>query len=571
MQAALPRHLERCHASEESVAAALKLSGKERRAAFENLRKRGIYESNQKSVRSGNVTTIMRERDSSKPTIDAKICPSCKGFYSKGYMWRHRKTCKGTEVETSTPAIPVQLLSLTDIPVDSTFATALLAAFHQSPVGDLCRTDWVIQAIGQHQWAKNTKDDKTSSMTAMRRLAHLVLTCREVIKEGGTTNSEPFTGEDLFKRKKFPIVTKALKICTQGEHKIKASLTVGLSYLMRSSAETLRAVYLIREEDDKADEMTKYLDILKHEWAPLTNKAVADIKIRGEELLRRPIQLPLDEDIKSIKVYTFSTINALLEDPDKLWTTHDFNQLRTLLVCRLTLFNARRGGEPARLRLTSWFDAEKGSWVDPKAVERLSEGDRLLTGAYLITWIVGKGKQLVPILFPKDIVKGIRKLVSLRATVAINPINRYLFPATRNSTRPVMGNQCIAAICLAAGIQAPERVTAAKEGNKITATKMRHRASTVYAGLDVPEKDRKAFYVHMGHSAAINADIYQMPSSIQEMVIVGKHLSNMDDFDGKNWETSTANVLFCKSTLQQKYSKSSLITFILHNSSEMAP
>jgi hypothetical protein len=401
MQAALPRHLERCHASEESVAAALQLSGKEKRAAFEDLRKRGIYESNQKSVRSGNLTSIIRERDILKPTTDTKICPSCKGFYSKGYMWRHRKTCKGTEVESSPPGIPVQLLSLTNIPIDSTFATALLAAFHQSPVGDLCRTDWVIQTIGQHQWAKNTKDDKTGSMTAMRRLAHLVLTCRQVIKEGGTTNSELFTGEDLFKRKKFPIVTKALEICTKGEHKIKASLAVGLSYLMRSSAETLRAVYLIREEDDKAEEMTKFLDVLKHSWAPITNKAVSDIKIRGEELLRRPIQLPLDEDVKSIKVYTLSAITTLLENPDMVWTTHDFNQLRTLLVCRLTLFNARRGGEPARLRLTNWFDAEKGSWVDPRAVQMLSEGDKLLTGAYLITWIVGKGKQLVPILFTK--------------------------------------------------------------------------------------------------------------------------------------------------------------------------
>jgi hypothetical protein len=144
--------------------------------------------------------------------------------------------------------------------------------------------------------------------------------------------------------------------------------------------------------------------------------------------------------------------------------------------------------------------------------------------------------------------------VSLRSTVAINPVNIYLFPATRNSTWPVMGNQCIAAICVAAGIQAPDRVTAAKEGNKVTATKMRHRASTIYAGLDVPEKDRKAFYVHMGHSAEINANVYQMPSSIQEMVVVGKHLQSMDNFEGKKWETRTENILCRKSTLPQKYS-----------------
>ena len=534
------------------MAAALKLTGKERHAAFEELRKRGIYETNQQSVRGGNLTSILRERETIKPPTDAKICPSCKGFYSKTYMWRHRKTCKGTPVQASTPGIPVQLLSLTDIPVESTFATALLAAFHNSPVGDVCRSDWVIQTVGQHQWAKNTKDDKTGSMTAMRRLAHLLITCRKVRKERDPANSEPFDGEDMFKRKNFKLVTAALHICTKGENEntIKASLTVGLSYLLRSSAETLRAVYLIREEDHKAEEMTKYIYILKHSWAPITNKAIGEIRTRGEELLRRPIHLPLDDDVKAIKVYTLTTITALLDNTD--WTTHDFNQLRTLLVCRLTLFNARRGGEPAKLRLANWDDAEKGNWVDTRAVATLGEGDRLLTGFYLITWIMGKGKSLVPILFPKDIVMGIRKLVSLRTQVGINPVNKFLFPATRGSTRPVMGNQCIAAVCQAAGIQAAERVTAAKESNKITATKMRHRASTIYAGLDVPEKDRKAFYVHMGHSAEINANIYQMPSSIQEMVIVGKHLHNMDNFDGKKWETSIADVSFSVSVNSYK-------------------
>jgi hypothetical protein len=533
MQTRLPRHLQRSHAGEESVAAALKLSGKERNTAFEELRKRGIYDTNQKSVRGGDLTSIIRERDSVKPSTNAKICPSCKGFYGKDYMWRHRKTCKGTPLEVSTPGIPVQLLSLTDIPPDSTFATALLAAFQSNPVGDLCRSDWVIQTIGQHQWAKNTKDDKTGSMTAMRRLAHLVLTCQEVIKKSDKRTGESFEGEDLFKRKNFKIVTEALHICIQGENKLKASLAVGLSYLFRSATETLRAVYLIREEDEKAEEMSKFLDILKHQWAPITNKAIGEIRTRGEELLRRPIHLPLDEDVKAIKVYTLTTITGLLDNPPATWTTHDFNQLRTLLVCRLTLFNARRGGEPAKLRLTNWVDAEKGSWVDPRAIASLEEGDRLLTGAYLITWIMGKGKSLVPILFPKDIVMGIRKLVSLRTAIEINPANKFLFPATRGSTNPVMGNQCIAAVCQAAGIQEPDQVTAAKEPNKITATKMRHRASTIYAGLDVPERDRKAFYVHMGHSAEINANVYQMPSSIQEMVIVGKHLQNMDNFDGK--------------------------------------
>ena len=426
------------------------------------------------------------------------------------------------------PSIPVELLSRTDNLVDDTFASYILAAFHAGPVGELCRSDWAIQTVGQHQWAKTIKDDKTGTMTAMRRLPHMVLECRKLILCSSDTNtSEDFDCEDMFRRKNFDIVTKALHNYSKGETKCKASLQVGVSYLLRSSAETLRAVYLIREQDDRADELGKFLIILTNQWKNITNKANGEILMRSQEILRRPAQLPLEEDIMSLKEYSMTCCNKLLEN--ETWTTFDFNQLRTLLVCRLTLFNARRSGEPAKLLLKDWSDAENGAWIDPRFQRNLSPADQLLMGQYKLTYIPGKGKSLVPLLFPEDLVPGMQKLVSLRKHVGINPNNRFVFAATRGSTRPVMGNQCIAAVCLAAGVTESGRVTGANETSRVTATKVRHRASTMYAGLDVPEKDRATFYRHMGHSAQINADNYQCPQAIQEVLIVGKHLANMDN------------------------------------------
>ena len=40
----------------------------------------------------------------------------------------------------------------------------------------------------------------------------------------------------------------------------------------------------------------------------------------------------------------------------------DFVKLRDILVCRLTLFNARRG-EPSRLLLRQWEDAQYNEWL----------------------------------------------------------------------------------------------------------------------------------------------------------------------------------------------------------------
>lgn len=43
--------------------------------------------------------------------------------------------------------------------------------------------------------------------------------------------------------------------------------------------------------------------------------------------------------------------------------------LRDALVCRLTLFNARRGGEPSRMVKSELKDALEGKWIDQCRVE----------------------------------------------------------------------------------------------------------------------------------------------------------------------------------------------------------
>ena len=45
---------------------------------------------------------------------------------------------------------------------------------------------------------------------------------------------------------------------------------------------------------------------------------------------------------------------------------------RSLVVCRLTLFNGRRGEEPARMLLKEWLDAKNGKWLRRHEVSKIS-------------------------------------------------------------------------------------------------------------------------------------------------------------------------------------------------------
>ncbi len=42
---------------------------------------------------------------------------------------------------------------------------------------------------------------------------------------------------------------------------------------------------------------------------------------------------------------------------------------------------------------------------------------------------------------------------------------------------------------------------------RLTATTMMIRVSTLYAGIEMSETDRKLFYKHMGHNSAISQNV----------------------------------------------------------------
>ena len=62
-------------------------------------------------------------------------------------------------------------------------------------------------------------------------------------------------------------------------------------------------------------------------------------------------QLPLEVDIKMIRHHAIDIMRKYEADAFQMWDIHSFVELRDCACTRLTLFNGRRGREPARLRL----------------------------------------------------------------------------------------------------------------------------------------------------------------------------------------------------------------------------
>jgi len=124
----------------------------------------------------------------------------------------------------------------------------------------------------------------------------------------------------------------------------------------------------------------------------------------------------------------------------------------------------------------------------------MSEPDRSVFRDMKVMYQTGKGNHLVPFLVPADTMSALDKLcdVYTRNDCGVLSSNTYLFPSTNNSAEHVYGWLAVHKVAEAAGV---ERV------DLVTATRVRHRVSTLYAALDIPPNQRSNFYQHMGNSS----------------------------------------------------------------------
>jgi integrase len=521
-QSHLARHLKLKHPEMDSVKAALQLPpGPLQTAAFDRIKKEGIFELNKRIISSGEDIQLQREYTAGNGTDEMKMCTNCKGFYASSSIYKHKQECAKASVKCTTqiPSAPMFMLNRNPHS-DPAFEKILRGIRNEK--GILCRTDTTLGTIGLHQWQKSAKKDysaRKSVATDMRQLAQLILTVRSM------ENDPSFTCADLFVKTNFVKVTNAIDFLTipepqeeenEKEYREKNNLKISLCYLLKTAATIMIPTYLIDDQEEKAKHMETFLIILQHKKSTIVNPAVYQVRMESQARLRCPKRLPLEEDVAKLQKYINTEMVKLARD-DVVWNEHTFNHLRALLICRLTVFNGRRGGEPARMTLLDWKRANDEVWINKQKKDTLDEIDKALLGKYKLAYMEGKGRCLVGILIPLNCIPAIKKLVSLRKQMGICAKNKFLFPAGRKSLEHPQGSQVIAKVCSDSGVTAD-----------ITATDMRHRASEEFSLLDLTDAERKAWFKHMGHSEAISTDVYTCPAGIREVLTVGKYLERMD-------------------------------------------
>ena len=516
-QSRLVRHLKRQHKQEEAVKSAMNLPRVEQQRAFEQIRKEGIYKMNLILIKE-NLPLLRERRKGECSNVDLRMCGGCRGFFDKKQIYRHKKNCNFiTGTACGSVNFAKSSRSAESMGVKEDFKL-VLDSFRDDESGKLCQTDHLIILLGKSLWAKSIKKEKHVVMSEMRLLANLVLKMR--LK----SLNETLSAKDVLNNDHFETLSDAIRdLSTKENGKIKAGLKVRIGFLLKKLIKIGKGHYIYLGEMEKSVATERFAAVLDLNWDFIFYTAQVMCEQR-RNTLRKPQAMPVEQDILKLKEYVITEMQKITDDEFKKWDNHDFVRMRNLIVCRLTMFNARRGGEPARLTLQEWREALDGAWVDPNLVQNIQDPlEKALFDQYKLAYSAGKGsKKLVPILIPNDTVKAIIALTEQRTEVGISDANPFLFANTGSSLDHAIGWQSIKFVTKMMGseLEKPEL---------LIADKFRHRLSTMYALLDLPPSEREAFYRHMGHSEAINKHVYQCPLSISEVVNVGGFLKGVDN------------------------------------------
>lgn len=508
----LRRHLLSQHRTEKDVRMLEGADEVEGREISDRLRKRGILLHNQKQAERKDPEYIGERRHVAKKVL----CTTCNGFYSKDLFYRHSQKCMGD-------ATNLDYLAQTNSGPSCSFFAQVASKIQTDEVGLVAKTDSIILLIGERMYSAARKkvhenmEIRHRTMSSMRLLARILLEFRS------HKGLEDADGSAIFNRIHFPILeTVVTNMAKTDDEGFRHGLKQKILYLLKSSATILKATFRSQMKDTQADEMSFFLEVLSLNQDSLFGDATFAVMKNRHEKLRMPETLPSEDDVSLLRNHILSEIRNLTGKlrftPPNITT---YVRLRDALCSRLTLFNGRRGNEVSRLRCKHVDDAVSKRWIKSTQNENFTQEDQIILKDYLITYMPGKGNHMVPVIVPPDCVEGLKIVCDevVRRDIGVSEKNQFVFPNTGNSNDHVTGWPCIRKLCQDAGVSKPEL---------LTATRQRHRISTLFAAKDATTKEREILFRQLGHTPDTNEGSYQHPLAAKELTVMGRHLTQFD-------------------------------------------
>jgi hypothetical protein len=538
----MDRHLKQCHAGEDEVSKALKLSRKceERKLILQKLTRAGDYYHNIQVLSAGVGNLVLLRRPGSN-SYDFEVkdfgpCPGCLGFVLCSELWRHGKNCKHVKryakVDTdgkrgSTQRYSRLLLSATlHDTISEDFTREVLSRMQEDDVKEAIMSDMTVIRLGMHIFEKHGSSQRRLAAESMRSLGRLLIQLRQ-------TADRRLLLEDVLKPERYDDVIAAVKVvCQIGESQYRhpefktPSLALKLGHHLKKCANILRGEALRSRNTRMCDDAESFITLHELEWQnKISTHALSTLNERKHN---KPELLPCTDDLVKLCQCQSARITQLTQAVVESPTPYVYQELAQQVLCRIIVFNKRRSGEASALLVNvyenrpKWHDAS-----DSVSTGSLSPFEKRLCESLALVRIQGKCRRPVPILLTKEVIEAIDVLLKYRLAVGINDKNPYVFARVFGSSLDhLRGCDCVRIVCRQASLKNPDR---------ICGTKLRKYVATVCQVFSLNDVEVDWLARHLGHDIRVHREYYRLHSATVELAKISKLLLAVEEGDASKW------------------------------------
>ena len=177
----------------------------------------------------------------------------------------------------------------------------------------------------------------------MRYLPHCFKNFLECKPEVSKFNNS----KDMFLVPNFQVLRNAINnYCSEGEI-LKAGLKHSLQYTL-----ILEALAYTEGNQEEPEEIHSFQLVFKLWENLIFGDAHLKLQTTDDKKARKPCELPVESDLSKLQ----DRLSIILSNTCHSPTRHEYIILRNATCARLTLYNARRGGEPARLLISDLLE-----------------------------------------------------------------------------------------------------------------------------------------------------------------------------------------------------------------------
>lgn len=394
------RHVLTRHSNKKKVAAILKKPKGNRSKAIAELRAEAVNKHNAKVLDIGKGELIVARRSTvSRKSEHYLPCPRCRLLFSSKQLWRHHQDC-GTstrkphgQVKTfqkrkclTRHARLLMEIGLGSRNANIDFTMDVLGTLRPDEVSAVIKKDALICMYGVNLYKKLGRYRSTEIAQKLRLLARLLMVVNSY--QSKSSNQHAVTLCDCIGRKHFDEVLDAVKEIAGAKTDetgrnvfTKPSLGTKLGHCLVKCAKLKKREGIRCGSRIVEKEADTFLALHSSDWADhISSQAIMTLKMKKTQ---GPEALPDTDDLVKLKDHIDNKIVELMSKLKRRYSYSAYRDLLEYTLAALILFNKRRGGEAAKLLLTTYTNrhlwrkksnkeiVQSLSTVEKKLVKRL--------------------------------------------------------------------------------------------------------------------------------------------------------------------------------------------------------